>query len=59
MVLGTLIPRSGKDFIDRPFSVLLLLAWALTVAKSLDQLSYWPLTVQRNIIFPLVAPLHV
>ena len=25
-VLGILIPRSGKDFIDRPFSVLLLLA---------------------------------
>ena len=40
MGLGMNIPRSGKGFAHRPLNVLLLDVALLTVAKSLDHLSF-------------------
>lgn len=39
-VLGMLIPRTGKDFVDRPLNVLLLDEALYSNQKSLDQLSH-------------------
>ena len=58
MLLGMLIPRPGKYFVDRPLNVLLLDWVLLTVAKSL-----WTICLTKllwfRIWFPLVAFSHI
>ena len=57
MAVGMLVPKSGKDFIDGPLSVLLVDLALLTVAQRL-----W-IPVLQSVMsrkrFPLVAPSHI
>ena len=57
MAVGMLVPKSGKDFIDGPLSVLLVDQALLTVAQRL-----W-IPVLQSVMsrkrFPLVAPSHI